>query len=59
MVIGQPVSVEAPQLGVIQIVKITEEYYTSVWMFYNGVINRSGNVVSSSEITSTRGGYIE
>ena len=51
----RPVSVDSSSVGVIQIVKINDEHYTSVWMFFYGVNDKRDNVICSSEVTSTRG----
>ena len=39
----------APQLGVIEIVKVTKEHYTSVWMFFHDLVDRRNNVVGANK----------
>ena len=45
----------APQLGVIEIVKITKEHYTSVWMFFQDLVDRGNIVVGANKFTSAWG----
>ena len=46
---------KAPQLGVDEIVKITEEHYTSVWMCFHYLDERGNNVVGANKFTSAWG----